>query len=47
MEKEELKNVLDNLTIYEITHFEITYKKNYEYGYGNSTISSISYNKED
>lgn len=47
MEKEELKNILDDLIIYEITHFEITYKRKYDYGYGNSTISNISYNKEE
>lgn len=44
MGKEELKNVLDNLTIYEIAHFEITYTEKYNYGY-NQDEHTISYNK--
>ena len=42
MGKEELKNILDDLTIDEIERFEITYTENYGY---NQDEHTISYNK--
>ena len=45
MKKEELKNILDDLTISEIKSFEIIYTENYDYGYNNQEEHIISYNK--
>lgn len=46
MQKEELKDILDNLTIDEIINFQITYKRKYDYGYRSEPEHTISYNKE-
>lgn len=45
MKKEELKNILDDLTISEIKSFEITYTEEYNYGYNQPDKHTISYNK--
>ncbi len=49
MDKEELKALIDSLTIGEIESFEITYKRKKDYGmyYDSKNINqTISYNKE-
>ncbi len=47
MSKEELKQLLDSLTIGKIESFEINYKKEKNYGMYNdkSKIQKITYNK--
>lgn len=47
MSKEELKQLLDSLTIIEIESFEISYKKEKSYGMYNdeSKTRKITYNK--
>lgn len=44
MNKEELKALLDSLTIIKIESFEITYTREHNYGY-NQDEHTISYNK--
>lgn len=46
MDKEELKRMLDNLTIEKIESFEINYKREKSYGmYNSNETQTIMYNK--
>lgn len=47
MSKEELKNLLDSITIAEIKEFEIKYKKEKSYGMynENNRTQTLTYNK--
>ena len=50
MEKEELKNILDDLNVSKVISLELTYIRNYEigiYGYGNEPKHHISYLKRE